>query len=193
MPNREYHIRKTIILVTNNTIFHCPVSHVLVCPRPRGGGIKRYRDPSICLSHGAAVCLDYRHAGCLQLSHRRPPGMCGLWTRPRTDVDPPWFLDPWCRDWRRNDIPPYCHRRGTLSSCQPRDDTLFDVLSFSTTISERVNVVLTWCAVLRGVYRFQILAGVLLVESTSTKSTERPWTQGISCITNVFIVRVNVI
>jgi len=27
----------------------------------------------------------YRHAGCLQLSHRRPPEMRGLRTRPRTD------------------------------------------------------------------------------------------------------------
>ena len=34
-------------------------------------------------------CLGYRHAGCLQLSHRRPPEMCGLRTRPLTDVDPP--------------------------------------------------------------------------------------------------------
>jgi len=33
-------------------------------------------------------CLRYRHAGCLQLSHQR----CRLWTRPRTDVDPPRFL-----------------------------------------------------------------------------------------------------
>ena len=41
---------------------------------PPQGGIKRYRDPSvclsICLSHGAAV-LGYRQAGCLQLSHVR--------------------------------------------------------------------------------------------------------------------------
>ena len=37
----------------------------------------------------------YRHAGCLQLSHHRPPEMCGLRTRPRTDVDPPRRLDPW--------------------------------------------------------------------------------------------------
>ena len=34
-------------------------------------------------------CLGYRHAGCLQLSHRQPPEMCGLKTRPPTDVDPP--------------------------------------------------------------------------------------------------------
>jgi len=46
-------------------------------------------------------CLGYRHAGGLQLSHRRPPEMCGLWTRPRTDVDPPLFLPP-----------SNCHRRG---------------------------------------------------------------------------------
>jgi len=34
---------------------------------PDVGDIKRYRDPSVCLSHGAAA-LGYRHAGCLQLS-----------------------------------------------------------------------------------------------------------------------------
>jgi len=44
--------------------------------------------PSVCLSHGAAA-LGYRHAGCLQLSHRRPPEICGRRTRLRTDVDPP--------------------------------------------------------------------------------------------------------
>jgi len=38
-------------------------------------------------------CLSYRHVGCLRLSRRRPPEMCGLRTRPRTDVDPPRFLD----------------------------------------------------------------------------------------------------
>ena len=55
--------------------------HVLHTERfivpPRRGGIERYRDPSVCLSHGAAA-LGYRHAGCLQLSHRRPAEMCGL-------------------------------------------------------------------------------------------------------------------
>jgi len=64
----------------------------VILPPPAVGGIKRYRDPSVCLfvclSHGAAA-LGYKHAGCLQLSHRRPPEMCGLRTRPRTDVDPP--------------------------------------------------------------------------------------------------------
>jgi len=37
----------------------------------------------------SAAALGHRHAGCLQLSHRRPPEMCGLRIRPRTDVDPP--------------------------------------------------------------------------------------------------------
>jgi len=50
---------------------------------------------SVCLSVPSRSCLGYRHAGCLQLSHRRPLEMCGLWTRPRTDVNPPRFLDPW--------------------------------------------------------------------------------------------------
>ena len=47
---------------------------------------------SVRLSVPLRSCLGHRHAGCLQLSHRRPPEMCGLWTRPRTDVDPPRFL-----------------------------------------------------------------------------------------------------
>jgi len=51
--------------------------------------------PFVCLSVPSRSCLGYRHAGCLQLSHRRPLEMCGLWTRPRTDVNPPRFLDPW--------------------------------------------------------------------------------------------------
>ena len=79
------------------------------------GGNKRYRDPSVCLSRGAAACLGYRHIGCLQLSHRRLPEMCRLRSRPRTDIDPLRFLDPRWPDWRRNDMPPSnCHRRGAF-------------------------------------------------------------------------------
>jgi len=45
-----------------------------------------YATASVCLSQGAAA-LGHRHAGCLRLSHhRQPPEMCGLRTRPRTDV-----------------------------------------------------------------------------------------------------------
>ena len=63
----------------------------LLCPSPRGHfGIVR----SVRLSVPWRSCLGYRHADCLQLSHRRSPEMCGLWTRPRTDVEPPRFLDP---------------------------------------------------------------------------------------------------
>jgi len=43
--------------------------------RRRGGGIKRYRDPSVCPpvcpSPRRARALGYRHAGCLQVSHVR--------------------------------------------------------------------------------------------------------------------------
>ena len=38
------------------------------------GGIKRYRDPSVCLSHCAAA-LGHRHAGFLQLSRVRTAGL----------------------------------------------------------------------------------------------------------------------
>ena len=92
-------------------------------PRRRGGGIMRYRDPSACLSHGAAA-LGYRHAGCLQPSHRRPPQMCGLRTRPRTDVNPPSISGS------------NCHRRGRISSCRPRGDTL---LSFYLVVCPSVR------------------------------------------------------
>jgi len=62
---------------------------------------------SVRLSVPWRSCLGYRHAGCLQLSHRRPPEMCGLRTGPRTDVDLPRFLD-------RTDI-----GRGHIVSPQP--------------------------------------------------------------------------
>jgi len=48
---------------------------------------------SVHLSIPWRSCLGYRHAGWLQLSHLQPPQMCGLQTRPWTDVDPPRFLD----------------------------------------------------------------------------------------------------
>ena len=66
----------------------CAVSYYARAPE----GILEWRDPSVCLSVPWCSYLSYRHAGCLQLSHRRPPEMCGLRTRPRTDVDPPRFF-----------------------------------------------------------------------------------------------------
>jgi len=61
----------------------------LLCSPPYRG---TFRNCAIRLSVPWRSCLGYRHASCLQLSHRRPPEMCGLRTRPRTDVDPPRFL-----------------------------------------------------------------------------------------------------
>jgi len=46
------------------------VMSVSVTMPPPYGGIERYRDPSVRLSHGAAA-VRYRHACCLQLSHMR--------------------------------------------------------------------------------------------------------------------------
>jgi len=60
--------------------------------RPRRGGVKRYGDPSVCvsvcLSHGAAAVRAQRPSviGTLAACSL---AMCGLRTRPRTDVDPP--------------------------------------------------------------------------------------------------------
>jgi len=82
-------------------------------PPPQGGGIKRYRDPPDCLTVRMSVSCPrraaasgYRHAGCLQLSHRRPPEMCGLRTRPRTDVDPPRVELPSAGEYRLAAAPP---------------------------------------------------------------------------------------
>jgi len=77
----------------------------LLCPRSKGHfGIQRSVRPSV----PWRSCLGYRHAGCLQLSRRRPSEMCGLRTRPWTDVDPPRFL-PLSN----------CHRRGYIVSPPP--------------------------------------------------------------------------
>ena len=90
---------------------------------------------SVRLSVPRRSCPGYRHAGCLQLSHRRPPEMRGLRTRPRTDVDPPRFLPP-----------SNCHRRGGISSHRPRGDTLFPLGAVHTW--KRIHsAVLTWCGV----------------------------------------------
>jgi len=64
----------------------------LLCPPPDvgpgGASSNTAIRPSVCLYVPWRSCP--RHAGCLQLSHRRRlPKMCGLRTRPRTDVDPP--------------------------------------------------------------------------------------------------------
>ena len=74
---------------------HLLIEYWRVCcqffaPRPEGHfGIAR----SVRLSVPWRSCLGYRHIVCLQLSHRRPPEMCGLRTCPQMDVDPPQFLD----------------------------------------------------------------------------------------------------
>ena len=83
-PLRKIPISCYMSLRTGVRVCHLrlPVSYTLALAR------------SVRLSVPWRSCLGYRHAGCLQLSHRRPPGMCGLRTRPRTDVDPPRFLPP---------------------------------------------------------------------------------------------------
>jgi len=81
--------------------------NIIIMPRPRGHfGIAGFHVPW-------RSCLGYRHAGCLQLSHRRPPEMCRMRTRLRTDVDPPRFLPP-------SD----CCRRGHIVSPLPGDTLL---------------------------------------------------------------------
>jgi len=106
------------------------------------GGVKRYRDLSVCLSVCLSVrlcvprCsrLGYRHAGCLQLSHRRPQEMCGLRTHPRTDVDPPRFLPP-----------SNCHRRGVgISSRGSRGDTLSTVMCCNSVYYEFTDCLMRW-------------------------------------------------
>ena len=53
----------------------------LSCPGVGVRDIKRYRDPSVCLSQPRLLARWLPAAG-------RPPEMCGLRTRPRTDIDP---------------------------------------------------------------------------------------------------------
>jgi len=111
-----------------NTVF-------LYYPLLAGGGILEQRDPSVCQSVPWRSCLlGYRHAGCLQLSHRRPPEMCRLRTRPRTDVDRPRFLHPRWPDWRRHDryasveLPSV----GGISSRRRRGDILYSTIYWTT-------------------------------------------------------------
>jgi len=77
----------------------------------RRGGIKRYRDPSVCLSQPRLYARWRRGAAQLPtLSARwlpaagRPPEMCRLRTRPRTELN--------------------CHRRGHIVS-PPRGGNLY--------------------------------------------------------------------
>jgi len=75
------------------------------CYAPAAGDIKRYCDPSVCLSHGAAA-LGYRHAGCLQLRHVRTADLSAGGRRSaasRTAID------------------------GGMSSHRPRGDNLFSL------------------------------------------------------------------
>jgi len=88
---------------------HHLANSILLCPPGGHFGLSR----SVRLSVPWRSCLGYRHADCLQLSHRRPPWMCGLRTCPQTDVDPSRFLD-------RTAI-----GGGGISSRRPRVDTLF--------------------------------------------------------------------
>jgi len=85
-----------------------------LCPHPRAAFWNCAIRPSVC---PMAQLPRRRYAGCLQLGYRRPPEMCGLWTRPRTDVDPSRFLDPWTDadglTGGENDMPPSnCHWQG---------------------------------------------------------------------------------
>jgi len=85
------------------------LSNQVIISGPRGIFWNSSIRPSVCRSVPWRSCLGYRHAGCLQMIHRRSPEMCGLRTRPRTDVDPPRLLPP-----------SNCHRQGAY-----RVDTLY--------------------------------------------------------------------
>jgi len=70
-----------------------PITHNICCYAPVISGMLEQRDPSVCLSAGAAAYAIGTLAACSLTMHRRPTEMCRLRTRPRTDVDPPRFLD----------------------------------------------------------------------------------------------------
>ena len=98
---------------TRNCRFCC-LSFIM--PPPGG---RAFWNSAVHLSVPWRSCLGYRHVGCLQLSHRRPPEMCGLRTRPRTDVDPPRFLDRTAIDG------------GGILSCPQCDTLLIKVFVFN--------------------------------------------------------------
>jgi len=116
---------------------------------------------SIRLSFPWRSCLGYRHAGCLQLSHRRPPEMCGLRTRPRTDIDPPRFFGL------------NCHRRGHIVSPPPgrylviitvRSRRLYKMRPIVTDVPWSVSVCRSRsCAVLKRLHRSRRCLGVTRV------------------------------
>ena len=123
---------------------------------------------SVRLSVPWRSCLGYRHAGCLQLSHRRPPEMCGLWIRPRTDVDLPRFLD-------RTAI------GGGISSRRPRGDTLFNIASSCDTSIINLYVGLSVCKRLVPCpWSFQLKSWWSIPRSVRTCSSGR----GFLCTTN---------
>jgi len=121
-PTRRYAQKYNVGLLTRYSRF-IELYDKLLCRRPRGDfGIAR----SVRLSVRWRSCLGYSLAGCLQLSHCRPPEMCGLLTRPRTDVDPPRFL-PLSN----------CHRRGHIVSPPPGRYLVTLAVSVSTVNSQR--------------------------------------------------------
>jgi len=78
---------RTVHVYINVPLLSVPPCMLLRLRRRGHFGIAR----SVLLSVPWRSCPGYRHAGCLHLN-QRPPEMCGLRTRPRTDVDPPRFL-----------------------------------------------------------------------------------------------------
>ena len=82
----------------------------LITIPPPLGGVKRYRDTSVCPNPKRAADLGYRHAGCLQLSHVRT-------------VDP-------SADGRRS-AASQTVTGGGISSLRHRDDNFFKSIRYS--------------------------------------------------------------
>ena len=93
-PHHSIFTGRMLFLTPNQQCQSTEGNCELLCHPRRGriGGV--LSDNAICPSVPGRSCrrraasLGYKHAGCLQLSQRRPPEMCRLQTRPRTDVDP---------------------------------------------------------------------------------------------------------
>ena len=82
--------------------------------------------PSVCPMAQLPRLNNIINVRYLQLSHRRPPLMCGLRIRPRTDVDPPRFLPP-----------SNCHRRGAYRLCVwVKSESNGSVAAWATTVAE---------------------------------------------------------
>jgi len=107
--------------------------------------------------------------GCLRVSHRRPPEMRGLRTRPRTDVDPPRFLDPWLATKRYATVE--LPSAGGISSRRPQGDNLLLLLMLLALLN-RHNC--NWNTTMHGQVDSFLQIDVSIITSCCSTDNDRP-------------------